>query len=130
MKRSEHTKWLVIGIMVFSASLVSTAQAEETSGEGFGALEAMPTESMEQTRGRDGVNLHLERVNVQSVQDMDAITAGSSFQVLNGDMATGNITFERGSMGHYNGTGIFNSVTGNANAINNAIGISVYISNP
>ncbi|MFG6176320.1 hypothetical protein ACGTN6_03655 [Halomonas sp. THAF12] len=130
MKRSEHTKWFAVGVMVLSASLLSTAHAEEAPGEGFGALEVMPTESLEQTRGRDGVNIHLERVNVQSVQDMDAITAGSSFQVLNGDMATGNITFESGSMGHYSGTGIFNSVTGNANAINNAIGISVYISNP
>ncbi|MCK2185024.1 hypothetical protein [Halomonas getboli] len=112
---------------------LATAQAAEMSTQddaGFGARESMSAETLAQTRGRDGVNVHLEQVQVQSVQDMKAVSSGSSFQVINGDMATGNITFESGSMGHYSGTGIFNSVTGNANAINNAIGISVYIANP
>ncbi|MBB3230625.1 hypothetical protein [Halomonas stenophila] len=97
---------------------------------GFEALQSMDLEAMGQTRGRDGVNVHLERVNVQSVQDMDAITVGSGFNVTNGNMMTGDITFEQGAMGHYSGTGIFNNITGNANAVNNAIGISVYIQNP
>lgn len=130
MMRSVQPKWLVAGIVALSAGLVSSVQAEERVSEGFGALESMPSETLEQTRGRDGVNVHLDNVSVQSVQDMEAISAGSRFQVINGDMATGNITFESGSMGHYSGTGIFNNVTGNANAINNAVGISVYISNP
>ncbi|KGE78644.1 hypothetical protein FP66_02635 [Halomonas salina] len=97
--------------------------------DGFGSMQGVSTDVLEQARGRD-VNVHLDQVTVQSIQDMDAASFGSSFKVVNGDMVTGNITFEGGSMGHYSGTGIFNSVTGNANAINNAIGISVYVANP
>lgn len=104
--------------------------ADNSLQGGFAAVQSMDLEAMEQARGRDGTNLHLERVNVQSVQNMDAITVGSSFNVTNGNMETGNITLESGAMGHYSGTGIFNNVTGNANAVNNAIGISVYIQNP
>ncbi len=130
MKKSVGATWLVAVGLTFSCGSVAAEGIGERAPEGFGALESMETESLEQTRGRDGVNLHLEQVNVQSIQDMEAITAGSSFRVINGDMVTGNITFESGSMGHYSGTGIFNNVTGNANAINNAIGISVYIANP
>lgn len=131
MKRSVHMKWLVVtGVMVLSGGFLSTVHAEEKAAGGFAALQSMPTETLDQTRGRDGVNVHLDQVNVQSIQDMQAISAGSSFNVTNGDMSTGNITFESGSMGRYSGTGIFNNVTGNANAVNNAIGISVYISNP
>lgn len=100
------------------------------AGGGFEALQSMDLEAMEQERGREGVNVHLDSVNVQSVQDMDAISVGSDFNVTNGNMMTGSITFEEGSMGHYSGTGIFNSITGNANAVNNAIGISIYIQNP
>ena len=130
-------RWRVQGrfLMLGSAAILAmtwagASFAEEGQVTGFESLQRMPLEDLEQARGRDGVNVHLEQVNVQSVQDMEAVTVGSSFTVVNGDMMTGPITFEQGSMGHYSGTGIFNSVTGNANAINNAIGISVYIASP
>lgn len=124
----------LIGVSVGLAA-IGCAYAGETvspvAGGGFAALQSsMDLEAMEQARGREGVNVHLDSVQVQSIQDMDAISVGSGFTVTNGNMMSGNITFEQGSMGHYSGTGIFNSITGNANAVNNAIGISVYIQNP
>lgn len=131
MNRSVQVKGVMAGgLMLFVMAAAQAEEATPSDAGGFGRLESLPVRALDQTRGRDGVNVHLEQVQVQSVQEMEAISAGSSFQVINGDMATGNITFESGSMGHYSGTGIFNNVTGNANAINNAIGISVYIANP
>ncbi|WP_146613000.1 hypothetical protein [Halomonas sp. SL1] len=123
-------QWLAAGAIILSAGMASSLQADDARmTDGFGSMQEVSADVLEQARGRD-VNVHLDQVTVQSIQDMQAISAGSSFKVVNGDMVTGNITFEGGSMGHYSGTGIFNNVTGNANAINNAIGISVYIANP
>ena len=120
-------QWFAAGAIILSAGMASSLQADDARmADGFGSMQEVSTDVLEQARGRD-VNVHLDQVTVQSIQDMQAISAGSSF---NGDMVTGNITFEGGSMGHYSGTGIFNNVTGNANAINNAIGISVYVANP
>ncbi|WP_156821530.1 hypothetical protein [Halomonas smyrnensis] len=129
MKRSVQSMWLVAFGLTLSGGAMAAEDVGGSALEGFGALKSMGMESLEQTRGRDGANLHLEQVNVQSIQEMKAISSDASFDV-GGNMISGNITFESGSMGHYSGTGIFNNVTGNANAINNAIGISVYIANP
>ncbi|RTR05652.1 hypothetical protein [Halomonas nitroreducens] len=115
---------------ILAMTWAGASLAEELQQSGFDTLQRMAPGEMAQARGRDGVNVQLDQVNVQSVQDMEAVAAGSSFTVVNGDMMTGPITFEQDSMGHYSGTGIFNNVTGNANAINNAIGISVYVSSP
>lgn len=121
---------LGVGIAAFGVSIVSQGDQGNDPADraGFDGLSGMAVEELDTARGREGVQLDL--VNVQSVQDLDAASFGSSFDVSNGDMVSGAITFESGAMGHYSGTGIFNNVTGNANAINNAIGISIYISNP
>lgn len=123
-------RFVMLGSAAALVTWTGVCLAEEMPETGFDTLQRMPLEDLDQARGRDGVNVHLDQVNVQSLQDMEAVAAGSSFTVVNGDMMTGPITYENGSMGHYSGTGIFNNVTGNANAINNAIGISVYISSP
>lgn len=137
-RRERFRRRLLATLVVLSAGVAGMGYAYAgevggsipSSGSGFEALPSMDLEAMEQARGREGVNVHLDSVNVQSVQDMDAISVGSEFNVPNGIMMTGSITFEEGAMGHYSGTGIFNNITGNANAVNNAIGISVYIQNP
>lgn len=120
---------LLSGMAALSFCAVGlAAEADPQESAGFASLGAMETDELETARGREGVQFEL--VNVQSIQDMEATTSGSSFRVRNGDMVTGDITFESGAMGHYSGTGIFNNVTGNANAVNNAIGISIYINSP
>ncbi|XKE45544.1 hypothetical protein LG302_19720 [Halomonas organivorans] len=133
MKRSMNGRLhrrlaLGMGVATVAFSMGCLSDEGVTAGAGFDTLTGMGTDELDDARGREGVEIDL--VNVQSVQDMDARTSGSSFNVTNGDMVSGAITYETGAMGHYSGTGIFNNVTGNANAINNAIGISVYISNP
>ncbi|MCH4562323.1 hypothetical protein MKP05_04145 [Halomonas sp. EGI 63088] len=137
-RRERFRRRLLATLVVLSAGGAGMGYADAgevggsipSSGSGFEALPSMDLEAMAQARGREGVNVHLDSVNVQSIQDLNAISVGSDFNVINGDMMTGSITFEQGSMGHFSGTGIFNSITGNANAVNNAIGISVYIQNP
>lgn len=107
-----------------------SSQASENpvqQAEGFAALEQMDLQALEQARAREGqmiVNFN----SVQSVQKMKATVTGTSFDV-GGDMTSGNISFAPDALGNYNGTGIFSAVTGNGNSINNAVGISVFISN-
>lgn len=132
MKKSQmrRSRWCGVSALAIVFGLSAAAYADDVSqetGGGFDMLDSMAVEEMDHARGREGTQVDL--VNVQSIQDMDATTVGSKFNV-GGDMISGPITYEKGSMGHYSGTGIFNNVTGSANAINNAIGISVYISNP
>ncbi|ATJ84781.1 hypothetical protein BEI_3794 [Halomonas beimenensis] len=132
MKRSMTVglrDWRALGVLVAVSSLSTLGFADEVSQEtsqGFAMLDSMAVEELDSTRGKE--NVFLDRVNVQSIQDMDAATIGSGN--VTGDMVSGAITFEKGALGHYSGTGIFSNVTGNGNAINNAIGISIYISNP
>ncbi|WP_300272706.1 hypothetical protein [Halomonas sp.] len=66
----------------------------------------------------------------QSIQNMQAIVSDIQISVVNGDMVSGNIRFDNNAMGNYSGTGIFSAVTGHGNAINNAVGISVFMSSP
>ncbi|HSH47995.1 MAG TPA: hypothetical protein VK991_05365 [Halomonas sp.] len=120
--------------VAFSALLIiwgmSLSQADENhvqQAEGFAALERMDLQALEQARAREGemiVNFN----SVKSVQKMKATVTDTSFDV-GGDMVSGNISFAPDALGNFSGTGIFSAVTGNGNSINNAVGISVFISN-
>lgn len=109
---------------------VGIAMAEQLPSQpmGFGAMPTLDQHEMESARGKDGI--HIFHVNAaQSIQNMSATVINPNFQVINGDMVSGNITFENNAMGFYSGTGIFNAITGMGNAVNNAIGISVVVGN-
>ncbi|WP_445000643.1 hypothetical protein [Halomonas mongoliensis] len=112
-------------LLVASTSLMADSR-EAGSDRGFAALEQLDLESMASTRGREGTVMHFK--TAQSIQNMQAIVSDTQVSVVNGDMVSGNIRFDNNAMGNYNGTGIFSAVTGHGNAINNAVGISVFIS--
>ena len=40
-------------------------------------------------------------------------------------MTSGNASFAEGALGEFSGVGLFNVVTGNNNAVNNAIGVTI-----
>ncbi|TLF52073.1 hypothetical protein FEI13_05955 [Halomonas urmiana] len=98
----------------------------EGVAEGFAAMEQLDLTTMEQARAREGQRI-INVNTVKSVQKMKASVNDTSFDI-GGNMVSGNITFAPEALGSYNGTGIFSAVTGNGNSINNAVGISVFIS--
>ncbi len=119
------------GILLASLALVASTTLladSEQSGPagGFAALEQLDLESMAAARGREGTVMHFK--TAQSIQNMQAVVTDTQVSVVNGDMVSGNIRFDANAMGNYSGTGVFSAVTGHGNAINNAVGISVFIS--
>src|SRR5690554_491091 len=123
-------RWAVATLMASVAlSAATPLMADGQGGEpvgGFAALEQLVPESMASTRGREGTVMHFK--TAQSIQNMQAIVSDTQVSVVNGDMVSGNIRFDANAMGNYSGTGVFSAVTGHGNAINNAVGISVFIS--
>ncbi|PMR69459.1 hypothetical protein [Halomonas heilongjiangensis] len=108
-------------------SSVGVADSGTAPSSGFAAMESLDLQEMEAARGREGAIIHFN--TVKSVQNMSATVTDSSFNVVNGNMVSGNINFDSNALGRYSGTGIFSAVTGHGNSINNAVGISVFISN-
>jgi hypothetical protein len=118
---------LSVLLITWGMSLSQASENPVQQAEGFAALEQMDLQALEQARAREGemiVNFN----SVKSVQKMKATVTGTSFDV-GGDMVSGNISFAPDALGSFSGTGIFSAVTGNGNSINNAVGISVFISN-
>lgn len=109
---------------------IAKSQADSShalQADGFAAMQLMDIEEMDMARAREGeaiVNFN----TVKSVQNMEALVTDSSFNI-GGNMVSGNISFASDALGSYSGTGIFSAVTGNGNSINNAVGISVFITN-
>ncbi|RDE19088.1 hypothetical protein DV711_15980 [Motiliproteus coralliicola] len=70
--------------------------------------------------GRDNLT------NVQSIQELDATVSNSSFTAET--IMSGAITIEQHALDNFEGVGMFNIFTGNNNAVNSAVGISIYLS--
>ncbi|MDN3523262.1 hypothetical protein [Halomonas ramblicola] len=113
-------------MLTLGTSVSVLADSRQASSQGFAAMESLAAGELRETRGKDRHILQLN--NVQSIQEMQSTVSDSSFNVVNGNMVSGNINFDANAMGGYSGTGIFSAVTGNGNSINNAVGISVFIS--
>lgn len=125
---------VVLSLVLLGLSLAAPTYASDigtadtgAAKQGFAALEGMRPEEMQNARGSGGgVGWGNDNVNVQSIQEMDASVSNVSFTV-GGDIITGDISLDSEAIGNYHGVGIFNLITGNANAVNSAVGISIYI---
>ncbi|MDI5986877.1 hypothetical protein QLQ85_18980 [Halomonas sp. M4R5S39] len=126
--RYRHYPAFLASVLLLTLGMSSAGMADDgmAQPQGFAALESLDLQEMEEARGREGTIIHLN--TVQSVQNMKATVTDSSFNVVNGNMVSGNINFDTNALGSYSGTGIFSAVTGHGNSINNAVGISVFIS--
>ena len=99
--------------------LAAENRTVEVQPEGFAALDAIERDDLAGLSGRDNLT------NVQSIQELDATVSNSSF---NADtIMSGAITIEQHALDHFEGVGMFNIFTGNNNAVDSAVGISVYI---
>ncbi len=107
-------------VLAFSVAITQTVRADtETNHSGFSSLEAIEIKDLADLNGRDNLT------NVQSIQELDASVSNSTF---NADTITsGAITIEQHALDHFEGVGMFNIFTGNNNAVDSAVGISVYV---
>lgn len=63
------------------------------------------------------------QITVQSNQDLEATITGSTFNV--GTINSGAVTINEHALDNFSGVGLFNIVTGNNNAVNAAIGVTI-----
>lgn len=107
-------------VLIISISLNQKANADTPIEPlGFAALDVLETQDLAGLSGRDNLT------NVQSIQELDATVSNSTFTV--GTLLTGAITIEQHALDHFDGVGLFNIFTGNNNAVNSAVGISIYL---
>ncbi len=101
------------------AVAAATMSQMDTPEQGFAALDSIASDDLADLTGRDNLT------NVQSIQELDATVSNSSF---NADtIMSGAITIEQHALDNFEGVGVFNIFTGNNNAVDAAVGISVYI---
>ncbi len=81
--------------------------------------DAMETEDLSALTGRDNLT------NVQSIQELEATVSNGTFNA--NTIITGAITIEQHALNDFEGAGVFTFNTGNNNAFNSAIGISIYL---
>lgn len=122
MKSTSQLRTLILGTAAIIAAVVSPlGVAQDLTDGAFGTLDLMPTGEMDALRGRNGDMF----TNVQSIQDLDATVTGGTFSAHT--MTTGAVTIEQHAFDGFSGVGIFNLMSGNNNAVDAAVGISVFI---
>ena len=113
---------LLLGIGAIAAISGQVAADQPIFSNDFEALTIIETDHMAELSGRNG-NTNL--TNVQSIQELEATISGSSF---NADtINTGAITIEQHALDNFDGIGLFNILTGNNNAVDAAVGVSIYL---
>ena len=105
-------------VSAFTAQPVSAESWNDNSG--FDAIDRIETTELATLSGRDNLT------NVQSIQELDATVSNSSFTAET--IISGAITIEQHALDNFEGVGMFNIFTGNNNAVNSAVGISIYLS--
>lgn len=129
-RTTSNASWVKPASMAVAAALCLGAASvlladEGYQGQGFSAMEQLDSDVMEEMRAREGVAI-FNLTNVESHQNMNSSVINPVFDV-DGDMVSGHINFEKGAIDYFSGTGIITAITGNANSVNNAIGISIYV---
>jgi hypothetical protein len=115
------TRLVSVSFVLTFSSLITEPVAADTQIDSWesSSLETMGGEELAGLRGRDSLT------NVQSIQELDASVSNSSFNA--NTMTTGAITIEQHALDNFEGVGLFNIFTGHNNAVNSAVGISIYV---
>jgi len=113
-------RWTICAALMFGLACGSSlAVAESTTS--FDAFHRIEPSELESISGREGFR---DLVNVQSIQNMEAVAQGASFTADN--IVSGSITIEAGAMDNVSGITLMNLMTGHANAVSTGVSISVY----
>jgi len=117
--------WMGIALALVVGQSGAQQPGEETGSlpapDELNALNVIESDQLAGLSGRDS---HSNLTNVQSIQELDASVSNSAYNV--DTMVTGAITIEPNSLNHY--SGIVNIMTGNNNAVDAAMGVSIYLS--
>ena len=107
-------------LLIISISVNQKASADTgVEALSFAALDTLETQDLAGLSGRDNLT------NVQSIQELEATVSNSSFNAET--IMSGAITIEHHALDNFKGAGSIVLNSGNNNAINSGIGISVYI---
>ncbi|WP_421868463.1 hypothetical protein [Motiliproteus sp.] len=108
--------------LLLAAALVSQPLSAESLDHSIGFEDSVRLSENELAtlNGRDSLT------NVQSIQELEATVSNSSFTA--DTIMSGGITIEQHALDNFEGVGMFNLFTGNNNAVNSAVGISIYLS--
>jgi hypothetical protein len=116
IRRAVYAAWAV-GLSLASPLLM----ADDEAATGFDALHRIEARELQSITGREGFR---DLVNVQSIQNMEAVAQGASFTA--DTIVSGNITVEANAMNNVSGITLMNLMTGNANAVSTGVSISIY----
>ena len=114
---------LYLGTLLGAAAVINVTPPGVTSVfamDDLDTLQPLAVEQLDELRGRNSLT------NVQSIQDLEATVTGGSFAV--DTLTSGSITIEQHALDSFEGVGIFNLFTGHNNAVDAAVGISVFLS--
>lgn len=111
------TRISITSLLLFMSGLAIAENSDTT--QAFDNLTNLQSDDLLVTRGRTGETI----LTVQSNQDLNANITGSSFEV--GTINSGGVSFSEGALENFSGVGLFNVVTGNNNAVNTSIGVTV-----
>lgn len=115
-------RWAIsAAVTIGLAGSFPLAMAEEKATTSFDAFDSIESSELESISGREGFR---DLVNVQSIQNMEAVAHGASFTA--DTIVSGNITVEANAMNNVSGITLMNLMTGNANAVSTGVSISIY----
>lgn len=120
--KTRLTTTLLAQICIAGALSLATgaATAEEPASIGaFANLTNLEVDDLKGNSGRSGDTV----ITVQSNQNLEATITGSTFSV--DEVNSGGVTFSEGALENFSGVGLFNVVTGNNNAVNSSVGVTV-----
>jgi hypothetical protein len=113
---------LAVQFGITSAMILTSVSVHAESFESVTAFEnltSLESDDLGGTRGRSGETV----ITVQSNQNLEANITGSTFSV--DTINSGGVTFSEGALENFGGVGLFNVVTGNNNAVNSSVGVTV-----
>ena len=107
----------IAGVIMLTSGAVCAE--EELMVETFGGLTAIESDDLVGQRGRAGDTI----ITVESNQSLEASITGSSFTV--DTINSGDVHIGENALENFSGIGNFSIVTGNNNAVNTSVGVSV-----
>lgn len=118
--RSHLTCW-AMGLSLAACVSTGLTDTQQISERDFAALTVIETQDLKVLRGGDGGS----NLSVENHQDMQATVNGAIFNADN--INNGAVAIGPHALDNFSGVGMFNFVTGNGNAVNAAMGVTVFL---
>lgn len=110
---------MALGFALMTANANAEGPTVAPYGDLFPTVSVLEDSSLDTLRGRDGDT----SITVQNNQSVQATVNGSMIEA--GTINSGSVTFSENALDNFSGVGLFNVVTGNNNAVDAAIGVTI-----